>query len=59
MGGFRERDMPCMGLSVPFAYHLALRCKSCKQKKNGGNLTFIKSFDKTKFMLNEEMSDSA
>ena len=30
MGGYRERDMPRMGLSVPFAYHLALRCKSCK-----------------------------
>ena len=29
MGGYRERDMPRMGLSVPFAYHLALRCKSC------------------------------
>lgn len=27
MGGYRERDMPRMGLSVPFAYHLALRCK--------------------------------
>ena len=27
MGGYREGDMPRMGLSVPFAYHLALRCK--------------------------------
>ena len=26
------RDMARMGLSVPFAYHLALRCKSCKNK---------------------------
>ena len=33
MGGYRERDMPRMGLSVPFAYHLALRCKSYKKKK--------------------------
>ena len=28
MGGYRERDMPRMGLSVPFA------CKSCKTKQN-------------------------
>ena len=34
MGGYREGDMPRMGLSVPFAYHLALRCKSCKNKNN-------------------------
>ena len=33
MGGYREGDMPRMGLSVPFAYHLALRCKSCREKK--------------------------
>ena len=32
MGGYREGDMPRMGLSVLFAYHLALRCKSCKTK---------------------------
>ena len=32
MGGYREGDMPRMGLSDPFAYHLALRCKSCKNK---------------------------
>ena len=25
MGGYREGDMPRMGLSVPFTYHLALR----------------------------------
>ena len=28
----REGDMPRMGLSDPFAYDLALRCKSCKNK---------------------------
>ena len=33
MGGYREGDMPRMGLSVPFAYHLAFRCKSCREKK--------------------------
>ena len=27
MGGYREGDMPHMGLSVPFAYHIALLCK--------------------------------
>ena len=32
MGGYREGDMPRMGLSDPLAYHLALRCKSCKNK---------------------------
>ena len=32
MGGYREGDMPRMGLSDPFAYHLALRCKRCKNK---------------------------
>ena len=34
MDWYRERDTPRMGLSVPFAYHLALRCKSCKTKRN-------------------------
>ena len=29
---YREGDMPHMGLSDLFAYHLALRCKSCKNK---------------------------
>ena len=38
MGGSRG-DIPCMGLSVPFAYHLALRCKSCKNK----NKTIVSS----------------
>ena len=33
MGGYREGDMPRMGLSVPFAYHLALRCKTVVEKK--------------------------
>ena len=33
MGGYREGDMPCMGLSVPFTYHLELLCKSCRIKK--------------------------
>ena len=33
--------------------------KAVNKKKNGGNSTFIISFDKTKFLLNEEMSDSA
>ena len=33
IGGYRERDMPCMGLRVPFAYHLALWCKSCTTKQ--------------------------
>ena len=32
VGGYRERDVPHMGLSVPFMYHFALRCKSCKMK---------------------------
>ena len=32
MGGYREGDMHRMGLSDPLAYHLALRCKSCKNK---------------------------
>ena len=31
-GGYKEGDMPRMGLSDPFAYDLALRCKSCKNK---------------------------
>ena len=34
MGGYRKRGTPCMGLSVPFVYHLALRCKSCETKSN-------------------------
>ena len=29
MGGYREGDIPRMGLTVPFVYHLALLCKSC------------------------------
>ena len=29
MGGYREGDIPGMGLRVPFVYHLALLCKSC------------------------------
>ena len=30
MGGYREGDIPRMGLSTPFVYHLALLCKlSC------------------------------
>ena len=29
MDGYREGDMPRMGLSVPFAHHLALLCKNC------------------------------
>ena len=32
MGGYRKRGTPRMGLSVPLAYHLALRCKSLKTK---------------------------
>ena len=28
MGGYREGDMPHMGLRVPFPYHLALLCKT-------------------------------
>jgi len=31
-GGYREGDMPRMGLSVPFSYHLALVCKRCGKK---------------------------
>ena len=30
MGGYRDGDIP---LSVPFVYHLALLCKSCRKKK--------------------------
>ena len=37
MAGYRKRDMPRMGLTVPFAYHLALRCKSCKNKTKQNN----------------------
>ena len=29
MVGYREGDMPRMGLSVTFTYHLALWCKNC------------------------------
>ena len=29
-----EGYIPCMGLRVPFVYHLALLCKSCTEKKN-------------------------
>ena len=32
IGRYREGDMPHMGLSVHFTYHLALWCKSCKNK---------------------------
>ena len=32
MGGYREGDMPRMGLSVPFRYHVALVCKRCRKK---------------------------
>ena len=32
MGRYREGDMPCFGLYVPFACHLALGCKSCNDK---------------------------
>ena len=32
MGGYRKSDMPRMGLSVPCAYYLAIRSKSCKNK---------------------------
>ena len=39
MGAYGEGDMPRMGLSVPFAYHLALRCKSCKNKNKTKKLT--------------------
>ena len=33
MGGYREGDMPRMGLNVPFAYYLALLCKRCRKEK--------------------------
>ena len=33
MGGLRVGDMLRMGLSVPFAHHLALLCKRCRKKK--------------------------
>ena len=32
MTGYREGDMPRMGVSVPFTYHLALVCKRCRKK---------------------------
>ena len=38
LGGYKKRDMPRMRLSVPFVYHLALRCKSCKTKQNKATL---------------------
>ena len=34
MGGYREGDMPRIGRNAPFAYHLALLCKSCRKKRN-------------------------
>ena len=37
MGGYRERDMPRMGLSVPFVYHLlhfGAKAAKAKQKNN-------------------------
>ena len=33
VSGYSEGDIPRMGLRVPFVYHLALLCKSCRGKK--------------------------
>ena len=41
MGGYREGDMPRMGLSVPFAYHLVLLCKNCFKKNTEKNMIFL------------------
>ena len=53
MGGYREGDMPRMGLSVPFTYHLALVCKRCRKEKSlrSGNIRsklteFVVSLDR-------------
>ena len=41
MGGNQKGDMPRMGLIVSFAYHLALWCKSCKNKKQKRTQIFL------------------
>ena len=38
VSGYREGDMPGMGRSAPFAYHLELLCKSCRKKRMLGKI---------------------
>ena len=33
VSGYSKGDIPCIGLRVPFVYHLAFLCKSCRKKK--------------------------